>query len=252
MSILFGNPSPDGFPYLQDEEYAKMLEQTREQLLKERASVLSRCHDAAKGGAKAEQDSAALASLHSFLSEEGLLLQAIEREVSRIHWDSGSLFRQALSQDEKRAVCRMLAHLEELERSLKQLLGLLNAREQDLQAELREADGTLLFLKTVLLCATEDLEISSLCNSASARWEQLRLERHSLLKRVTKAGELLTPLLRQQLPYACGEILKHADLDGTENSGNVRELLSLTSSLSAAVSSALSRGEFFFLSDYLK
>jgi hypothetical protein len=246
---LFGNPLQDGFPYLKDVEYTQTLEQMREQLEQNRPCVLARCKELAEYGATKERGSKRLAPLRAFFSEQELLLSSIKGEVSRIHWDSGSLFRQALSQDEKRTVCRILVHLEHLERSFQQMLGQMDALEQALREEARASDSTLLFLRTVLPCAEDDLEISSLCNSAIPQWNQLRQERLSLLTCLEKGREQLAPILRKQLPYACEQILKHADLDEGEGGGNVRALVSLLSSLDEALTCAMARcGELLLLS----
>lgn len=246
---LFGNPLQDGFPYLNDAEYAQMLAQMRGELEQNRPCVLSRCKELAEHEIESAQGSDLLDPLRTFPPEQEQLLKAIENEAASIQWDSGSLFRQALSQEEKRTVCCILVCLERIERSFQQMLGQMDVLEQSLRTELREADRVLLFLRTVLFCAQDDLEISSLCNSALLRWERRRQEHLSPLDFIKKGRELLTPILRQQLPYACEQILKYADLDGMEGGGNVRALVSLLSSLCEALTCATECcGAFLFQS----
>lgn len=231
----------DGFACLRDEDYERMLEQLRALLLHDRDAVLLYCRRAHDDGSLAESQGRDLSALRNLLAEQTLLLKDVERESACIHWDSGSLFRRLLSPEEKRTVCRILALLEELEGSLKRLLGELHHMVQALQAERKKADKMLAFLRAVLSVASEDAELVALCAPAFSKWERLCAQRNALLVRVTEGGEALTPLVRQQLPYACTQIVRFAGLEEAEGDGNARELLAILSALSDAATAALSR-----------
>lgn len=238
---------------MRDEDYERALERLRAMLPRERDAVLSRCQAAQRDGVQAECRNEDFSVLHALFAEQERLLKAVEREASGIRWNSGSLFRQALSQEEKRTVCRVLTLLEELEDSLKRLLGTLHRRMQALRSELREADEVSAFLRAVRHVAPKDAEICALCDAAEPCYERLRVQRQTLLARMTESEALLEPTVRRQLPYACGQILRFADLDDSENEGNVRELLALLSSLQKALTEALSRcEERLFLADRRK
>ncbi len=243
QSGFFAERSLDGLGCLRDGDYEQTLERLSTLLPQNRADVLALCRKAFDDGEQAARQDDGMSDWSALLAEQRSLLKAVEQEASDIHWDGGSLFRQALSSDEKRTVCRILTLLEELEQSLKLLCGSLHLTEQALQAELRETDGVLAFLRAVRLVASEDSELVFLCDAAVSRREQLRTQRQLLLARVNGSGALLTPLVRQQLPYACRQILRLAELDDTEHDGNARELLSVLSSLSEAATSVLLRCE---------
>lgn len=248
MNRLFKDPFDDESSCLQDGEYSGMLEQIRSLLSDDRDSVLTHCRDLAMRCDQAEKEKDFHNALRTSVSEEQRLLKLTEGELSCLHWDRSSLFRQALSQEDKRTVCRMLTHLEDVESLLRQMMVWLDRTEHSLLAFLREADKELVFLNAVSHCAVDDLEISSLCNGARLRWENYRTACRFELERVNEGRDRLAPMLRQQLPYVCTQLLKHADLDGEQSSGNVREILSLMSSFLTSFSSALSEWYAFFFS----